>query len=201
MNQRIFWAMIIVFLGSFLCSGCTTHNAVMTFHSQAPEIEKTSLENLKSIVVYDSWSGNTRVIAEEIAGVLNCPVVSVDDVYECVMSDYDLIVVGSPVHGGMPTSKIDDFLAGLEEVKASAVFVTYGAPLFGSFTADRCLNSMEKKVGGTCLGRFKCNGFHKILRTYPRHPDEVDKSEAAFFAIGLLERIPIDDIRENKVQQ
>ena len=60
---------------------------------------------------------------------------------------------------------------------------------------------MEKKVGDTCIGRFKCNGFHKIFRTYPRHPDEVDKLEAALFAIGLLERIPIDDIRENKVQQ
>jgi len=201
MIQRIFWAMFMVLLGSFLWSGCTTHNAAMTFQAQAPEIEKTGLDNLKFIVVYDSWSGNTRLIAEEMAGVLNCPAVAVDDVHECVMSDYDLIVVGSPVHSGMPTSKIDDFLAGLESVKASAVFVTYGAPLFGSFTADRCLNSMEKKIGDTCLGRFKCNGFHKILRTYPSHPDEEDKSEAALFAAGLLERISIADIEENKVQQ
>jgi flavodoxin len=191
----------MVFLGCFLWSGCTTHNAAMTFQAKTPEIEKTGLDNFKSIVVYDSWSGNTRLIAEEMADVLNCPAIAVDDVHECVISDYDLIVVGSPVHGGMPTNKIGDFLAGLESVKASAVFVTYGAPLFGSFTADRCLNSMEKKIGNTCLGRFKCNGFHEILRTYPSHPDEEDKSEAALFAVGLLERILTDDLREDEVQQ
>jgi len=108
--------------------------------------------------------------------------------------------VGSPVHGGMPTSKMDDFLSELEPVNASAVFVTYGAPLFGSLTATRCLNSMEDQLNETCIGRFKCNGFHKIFRTYPCHPDEEDKSEAALFAAGLLERLTTDDILENTLQ-
>ena len=193
MNRRLFCAILIAVLGSFLFSGCTTHNAVMTFNKDVLESEKAGLEDLSAIVVYDSWSGNTRLIAEEIAGVLNCPAIPVDEVQDCVMEDYDLIVVGSPVHGGMPTSKIDDFLSELSSVKASAVFVTYGAPLFGSFTANRCLNSMEEKLHKTCLGKFKCNGFHKIFRTYPLHPDEEDKSEAARFAAGLLERFPYED--------
>ena len=45
MNQRIIWIIFIVFLGSVLCAGCTTHNAAMTFQAQTPEIEKTGLEN------------------------------------------------------------------------------------------------------------------------------------------------------------
>jgi len=193
MNRRLLVAMVIAVFGSILFSGCTTHNAVMRFYNESPAPHPAGIENIKSIVVYDSWSGNTGIIAEEIAGVLDCPAIQVDDVHDCVMSDYDLIVVGSPVHGGMPTGKIDDFLSGMKSVKASAVFVTYGAPLFGSFTADMCLDSMEKKLKNTCLGRFKCNGLHKILRTYPSHPDEADKIEAARFAVGLLDRVCYDD--------
>ncbi len=201
MYRRIFCVIFTAFFVNIFFSGCTTHNAVMTFHTQAPEPGKTRLENIKSIVVYDSWSGNTRLIAEEIADVLNCPAMLVDEVHDCVMSDYDLIVVGSPVHGGMPTGKIDDFLSELESVKASAVFATYGAPLFGSFTANRCLDSMEKKLGNTSIGRFKCNGLHKILRTYPSHPDEEDKSEAARFAVGLLESFSYDNMPDGKSLQ
>lgn len=189
MKRTLFFVISFAFLMGFLISGCTTHNAAMTFYKQAPESAQAAVEPVSAIVVYDSWSGNTRQIAEEIADVLDCPAIPVDEAGECVMADYDLIVVGSPVHGGMPTGEIDDYLSGLEAVRASAVFVTYGAPLFGTLTANRCLNSMEKKLGGHCVGRFKCNGFHKILRTYPSHPDETDKSEAARFAAGLLERI------------
>ena len=189
MRRTLIVAISFVFLMGFLISGCTTHNAAMSFNQEAPAPDSAAPDRLNAIVVYDSWSGNTRQIAEEIADVLNCPAIPVDAAGECVMADYDLIVVGSPVHGGMPTAKINDFLSGLESVRASAVFVTYGAPLFGTLTANKCLNSMEKKLGGHCVGRYKCNGFHKILRTYPSHPDETDKSEAARFAAGLLERI------------
>ena len=58
-----------------------------------------------AIVVYDSWSGNTRQIAGQIAAGLNCPAIAVDDAADLVAAEYDLIVVGSPVHGGMPTGK------------------------------------------------------------------------------------------------
>lgn len=189
MKRTLFFVVSFAFLMGFLISGCTTHNAAMSFNQEVPVPDPAAPDRLNALVVYDSWSGNTRQIAEEIADVLSCPAIAVDEAGECVITDYDLIVVGSPVHGGMPTGKIDDFLSGLESVRASAVFVTYGAPLFGTLTANKCLNSMEKKLGRHCVGRFKCNGFHKILRTYPSHPDETDKSEAARFAAGLLERI------------
>jgi len=172
-------------------SGCATHNAAMDFHTEALPTLAPGSEYLKSIVVYDSWSGNTGKIADEIARVLNCPSVHVDKTAEYFPGHYDLIVVGSPVHGGVPTGKIEEFLAGLEDVSASAVFVTYGAPFFGSWTADRCLSSMEEQLAGTSVGRFKCNGLHKILRTYPSHPDDTDLTEAARFAEGLLERVAL----------
>jgi len=191
MGQRKNWAILIVFWAVVIFSGCATHNAAMDFHVEALDPRPPGSAYLKSIVVYDSWSGNTGKIADEIARVLNCPSVHVDKAAEYFPGCYDLIVVGSPVHGGVPTDKIEEFLAGLEDVSASAVFVTYGAPLFGSWTADGCLSSMEEQLGQTSVGRFKCNGLHKIFRTYPSHPDDTDLSEAARFAEGLLERVPL----------
>ena len=64
------------------------------------------------------------------------------------------------------------------------------------------LDNMEKKLHGTCLGRFKCHGFHKILRTYPNHPDEEDKSDAVSFAIELLERcMNEENMKTGHIQQ
>lgn len=193
MGQRKNWAVLIIFCAAALFSGCATHNAAMDFHTDPLEPRPPGSEYLKSIVVYDSWSGSTGKIAGEIARVLNCPSVHVDRAADYFPCCYDLVVVGSPVHGGVPTDKIEAFLAGLEDVSASAVFVTYGAPFFGSWTADRCLSSMEEQLSGTSVGRFKCNGHHKILRTYPRHPDDTDLIEAARFAEGLLQRVAIGE--------
>ena len=192
MNRKLFLLALVLVSGCFLFNGCTTHNAAMTFHQDAPVSGDSATPGyFNAIVVYDSWSGNTRQIAGQIAAGLNCPAIAVDDAADLVAAEYDLIVVGSPVHGGMPTGKIEDFMDQKAPVPVSAVFVTYGAPLFGTLTANKCLKSMEKKLGGQCLGRFKCTGFHKIFRTYPRHPDETDKSEAARFAAGLVERMGV----------
>jgi hypothetical protein len=56
---------------------------------------------MKSVVVYESWFGNTRRIAEEIADALaargDVEVVSVDDPVPSLRR-VDLIVVGAPTH-------------------------------------------------------------------------------------------------------
>lgn len=179
---------IITVLATICLFGCARYQAEMSYTLDAPDIATASQEIPKAIVVYDSWSGNTELIAEAMAEEMKCPAVQVKNINEFVMADYDLIVVGSPVHGGMPTGEVDQFLTDLQTPRASAVFVTFGAPLFGPFTANRCLNSMAEKLHETCIGRFKCHGFHHIFRTYSDHPDEMDKTDAAKFAAGLLER-------------
>jgi flavodoxin len=56
---------------------------------------------MKSLVVYESWFGNTRALADEIAGVLaqdgDVYLVSVDDPRP-PLDDVDLLVVGAPTH-------------------------------------------------------------------------------------------------------
>ena len=168
----------------FLLVGCAAQKT--SYVKDPGTIHYTSIRSLKALVVYDSWSGNTASVAQVIADEIKCPAIPIDDVGTYVLEDYDLIVVGSPVHGGRPTGKISKFLSELETPRSSAVFVTYGAPFFGPAVADICLNSMEKKLRGTSIGRFKCHGFHHILRTYPKHPDQKDRTDAVAFARGLM---------------
>jgi len=56
---------------------------------------------MRSLVVYESWFGNTRRVAEEIAGGLaaegDVDVLSVDDRVP-TLEDVDLLVLGGPTH-------------------------------------------------------------------------------------------------------
>jgi flavodoxin len=178
---------VILLVATLLIFGCTgKKTATLT-----PEKVKKTLsgseivEPLKPLVVYDSWSGNTKIVAEIIAQELRCDAVFINDTKKYDMKTYNLIIIGSPVHSGMPTKKIKEFLSRVKPSQYSAVFVTYGAPGFGPLTAKMCLDYMEGKLGGTCIDRFKCHGFHHILKTYPDHPNTDDAKEAISFASDL----------------
>jgi len=184
MEKTCICRFILVCQAAFLIAGCAgPHTA---FIKDPGTAEQLGIHSIKAIVIYDSWSGNTQAVAQVLAEEMNCPAVKVDDAAEYTFKDYDLLVVGSPVHGGRPTGKISAFLSELEPPRASAVFVTFGAPLFGPASASICLDYMEKKLSNTSIGRFRCNGFHRIFRTYPDHPDEKDKADAAEFAGSLM---------------
>ena len=46
----------------------------------------------KALVVYDTWSGNTQAIAEEMASNLRCSAVGLNNLIGYTISDYDLLV-------------------------------------------------------------------------------------------------------------
>lgn len=188
MNRRTFCSLMMAVAANVCLFGCTSRPGAISYSRDVRSAGQPGLPSPNAIVVFDSWSGNTKAIAETMAQSLGCAAMPVDEAFAPSMGEYDLLLVGSPVHGGMPTGKIERFLSEIEVPRASAVFVTYGAPLFGPHTANTCLDSMAEKLGGTCFGTFKCHGFHQIFRTYPDHPDETDRADATRFATGLLER-------------
>jgi flavodoxin len=65
---------------------------------------------MKTLVIYDSHQGNTRLIAEAIADVLRprgqAEVVSVTDAPTQFSDDIDLVVVGGPTEGHAATPAI-----------------------------------------------------------------------------------------------
>lgn len=67
---------------------------------------------MKACIIYDSWYGNTRLIAQEIYKGLGYTTALIDaiDARHLDLHDIDLLIVGSPTHGGMPTPAIQEFL-------------------------------------------------------------------------------------------
>jgi len=188
MNRRSFCRLTFAAFVELFLFGCARDQAMIRYRKEIEIPEWPVREPTAALVVFDSWSGNTQMIGKAIAKVLDCPAVHLADLEDGPVPPHDLLVIGSPVHGGMTTDRIKEFLSRIEPPRLSAVFATFGAPLFGPLTANMCLNDMEKRLYDTCIGRFKCHGFHQILRTYPSHPDEEDQRDAARFAAGMLER-------------
>lgn len=105
----------------------------------------------KAIIVYESKYGNTRLVAEMIAGGME-KVAGMEAVLRELkevdlkdLKDYDAIVVGSPNHIGTATRGIRKFIGemgnlGLEE-KVMAAFDTY---MGGEF--KKAVKKMEKAI-------------------------------------------------------
>lgn len=119
---------------------------------------------MKAFIIYDSVYGNTEQIAKAIgaglSGDLN--VVRVGDVKASEVRTVDLLIVGSPVHGGRATPAIDAFLQQLPahslEGKQVAAFDTrfeaqeqgVGLRILMSvirYAAERIAKELAKKGG------------------------------------------------------
>jgi len=125
------------------------------------EGEETSM---KAVVIYDSVYGNTEKIAQAIGDGLagDAKVVRVGDVNPSELQAFDLLIVGSPVHGGRATPAIEALLQQLPahslEGKRVAAFDTrfeseeqgIGLRILMSvirYAAERIAKELAKKGG------------------------------------------------------
>ena len=111
---------------------------------------------MKVLIVYDSVHGNTEKIAEAIGDAItgDVEVLHADEEGSSELDAFCLIIVGSPTHGGRPTSAIRDFL---KKIPASALKGTSVAAfdtrlpakwvrIFG-YAAGRIGDSLKRKGG------------------------------------------------------
>lgn len=68
---------------------------------------------MKALIIYDSKYGNTEKIANAIGSTINGKVLHVNDVKLMELDTCELLIVGSPVHGGRPTPAIQSFLSAI----------------------------------------------------------------------------------------
>ena len=68
---------------------------------------------MKALVVYDSQYGNTERIAQAIGEAIGSQVVRVGDVSPAELKEFDLLIVGSPTHGGWYTQEVKGLLEAL----------------------------------------------------------------------------------------
>ena len=106
----------------------------------------------RTIIIYESKYGNTRLVAEAIAeGVREVsgvePMVrELGEVNLEEFSGFEAIIIGSPNHMGNATRGIRKFIDGLGKInlegKLVAVFDTYMAKDF-----EKAVKKMEKQIG------------------------------------------------------
>ncbi len=148
---------------------------------------------MKALIVYDSVYGNTekiaRAIAEAITPSNEVKVLRAGEANPSELASTDLLIVGSPTHGGRPTPAIQDFLnkvpkLSLQGIKVAAFDTRYSTKLVAVFgyAAGRIAGNLKKK-GGTLIASPE--GFFVTASKGPLKEGELER--AAGWAKGILE--------------
>jgi flavodoxin len=139
---------------------------------------------MKTWIVYDSLWGNTEKIAQAIGGALagEVEVLRAADVDPSAVGAIDLLIVGSPTHGGRPTEPILGLLGHLEgalpDGASVAAFDTRLASrlvaIFG-YAAGRIARTLEK-AGATLV--VSPEGFVVEGKEGPLRDGELERAAA-----------------------
>jgi flavodoxin len=112
---------------------------------------------MNALVVYDSTHGNTAKIAQAIGEAIGGQILQVGEVNPAGLQGFDLLIVGSPTHGGWFTEGIRDLLEASPALEGAyvAAFDTRTVSIWNrilpfGYAAPRIAQSMERK-GGTLL--------------------------------------------------
>ncbi|MGD1173188.1 flavodoxin family protein [Mycobacterium seoulense] len=153
---------------------------------------------MRSLIVCASRShGNTRLVADRMAGVLDAEVVSPESVDPGTVGDYDLVGFGSGIYYMMTDARLRKLIRQLPATHhhtAAFTFFTSGAreiPLVGYHRPIR--EKLEEK-GFEVIGSFSCRGFDTVgpfgfIGGINRgRPDDHDLDRAAAFAARVRRR-------------
>jgi len=106
---------------------------------------------MNALVVYDSTYGHTAKIAQAIGDAIGGQVLRVGEVNPADLKGLDLLIVGSPTHGGWFTPEIKVLLEALPALEGAnvAAFDTRTVKwswIFG-YAAKRIARTLESKGG------------------------------------------------------
>ena len=138
---------------------------------------------MKALVVYDSVFGNTEKIAQAIGEAIGGQVLRVGEVSPADLKGFDLVIVGSPTHGGFPTPGIDGLLKAsppLDGLNVAAFDTRTKRTIFG-YAAPRIARRLEKSGGKV---RLPPEGFLVLGMEGPLVDGELER--AAGWAKGMV---------------
>jgi flavodoxin len=148
---------------------------------------------MKTLVVYDSIYGNTEIVARAIGEAIGdeVEVLRVVQVAEINLESVDLLVIGSPTHGALPTEAVRGLLdkigAPTRDGARAATFdtrLTWGfLERWGGFAAPKMAETLREK--GWTLAGEPGGFFVKGLKKGPLKRGEAER--AAAWAKGLVE--------------
>ena len=138
---------------------------------------------MKSMVVYDSVSGNTKQIAEAIGRALgeDAKVYRPDVIDGTALRNVDLLVIGSPTYGGKPTESVTRLIDRIIPTLPAGIMVAAFdtrlkmrfVRIFG-FAADKIAAAFAQK-GAQVVGT---KGFIVKGRTGPLAEGEVERASS-----------------------
>jgi len=145
---------------------------------------------MKTLVVYDSVYGNTEIVARAIADAIpgEVQVLRVAHVKAGELETADLLIIGSPTHGSLPSEAAQGLMARIgspaREGARAATFdtrLTWGFLRRYGFAADRMAETLKDK--GWALVGEPGGFFVRGLKKGPLKRGEVDRATA--WAKGL----------------
>ena len=148
---------------------------------------------MKALIVYDSVYGNTekiaRAIGEAITPAGEVKVLRAGEANPSELASIDLLVVGSPTHGGRPTPAVQDLLNKVAQESLGGIKVaafdtratSKFAKIFGN-AAGRIGRHLTRK-GGVLVASPE--GFFVTGTKGPLKEGELER--AAAWAKGMLE--------------
>jgi len=103
---------------------------------------------MKALIIFDSNFGNTKKLAETIAGKFgkDTKVLPVSDLSAKELEGIKLLVVGSPVNAWRPTEKIKKFLAGFSEGQLEGIKAASFDTKMKSFLAGDASKKISRKL-------------------------------------------------------
>ena len=118
---------------------------------------------MKACVLYFSQTGNTKRFAEEIANRLNISAVfDMTNTEPSAVNDYDVLIIGTPVHGFNPPVEALTFVESLPsgDGKRTALFCTHR--LWKGKTFSKMEKALKKKgYNNVCCVSVKGKEFGK----------------------------------------
>ena len=146
--------------------------------------------NKKSIVIFDSQTGNTEKVAKEAADALCCEIKNVRDMKGADLSSYDVVILSTPHLGRrIMTPEMINFLEENHNIKEYALLMTSGMPIKRWVSNKKCIKYFETKLNKKPIETINIKGYHSIAKTYKNRPNENDLLEAYLFAVKLYKRI------------
>ena len=145
------------------------------------------------LVVYDSLYGNTEVVARAIGEAIpgEVPVLRVGQVKAADLEALDLLIIGSPTHGALPTEAVQGLLERLgSPARQDARAATFDTRLtwfflerWGGFAAPKMADTLKDK--GWTLAGAPGGFFVRGLKKGPLKRGEAER--AAAWASELIE--------------
>ncbi len=107
---------------------------------------------MNACILYFSQTGNTRNFAETISDSLKIPAVyDITATEPTVVNDYDVIILGTPVHGFNPSKEALSFVESLPDCDGKRAILFCTCRLWKGSTFGKLKKELKKKGYSTVL--------------------------------------------------